>query len=147
MSLSRLVYFSDNKMDAGGRSARMADLQRVAVNRNRRRHITGALIYDDRWFAQTLEGELEAVQETFGLIAGDPRHANVTIMGTTAVSERLFGDWSMGFATRTRETQALFGLHWFNTSMNPRLMSEQSILKLMVELARQGFMGPRRAAA
>ncbi len=141
MALSRLVYFSENKIGPAGREAQIAKLQRVAVDRNRRRQITGALVYDDRWFAQALEGELDTVQETFALIAADPRHANIKITSTSAVPERLFGAWSMGFAARTRVTEPLFGLHWFNTSMNPNLMPEQNILKLMVELGRRGFMG------
>ena len=147
MSLSRLVYFSENRMGSVGLGAQMAELQRVAVSRNRRRGVTGALVYDERWFAQALEGELQAVQETLDLIARDTRHANLAITSRTAVSERLFGNWSMGFATRTRETEALFGLHWFNTSLNPRIMAEQNILKLMVELGRQGLMGLRQRAA
>jgi Sensors of blue-light using FAD len=147
MSLSRLVYFSENKIESAGRGAQMAELQRVAVSRNRRRGITGALVYDERFFAQALEGELRVVQEVFDLIARDTRHANVTVTSTTAVPEHLFGNWSMGFAARTRETETLFGLHWCNTSMNPRIMSEQNILKLMVELGRQGFMGLGQHAA
>ncbi len=140
MPLSRLVYFSENKIGPVGRGAQMAELQRVAVNRNRRRKITGALVYDDRWFAQALEGELDVVEETFSLIAKDKRHANIRILSTVAVPERLFGSWSMGFAARTPQTEPLFGLHWCNTSMNPRAMSEQNIIKLMVELARRGLM-------
>jgi hypothetical protein len=140
VSLSRLIYFSENKIGPVARDAQIAKLQRVAVDRNRRRQITGALVYDDRWFAQALEGEPQAVQETFELIAKDPRHANVQTISMATVPGRLFGAWSMGFAARTRETEALFGLHWYNTSMNPRLMSEQNILQLMVELGRQGFM-------
>jgi hypothetical protein len=140
VSISRLIYFSENKMGPVAREARIAQLQRVAVDRNRRRQITGALVYDDRWFAQALEGELQAVQETFDMIAKDPRHANIQTISKGSVPERLFGAWSMGFAARTRETEPLFGLHWYNTSMNPRVMSEQNILKLMVGLAKGGHL-------
>jgi len=138
--LSRLIYFSENKVGPVARDAQIARLMRVAVDRNRRRQITGALVYDDRWFAQALEGDPQALHETFELIAKDPRHANIQVISEIAVPERLFGAWSMGFAARTRATEALFGLHWYNTSMNPRVMSEDNILKLMVELGRQGFL-------
>jgi hypothetical protein len=139
--LSRLIYFSENKVGPVAREAQIAKLMRVAVDRNRRRQITGALVYDDRWFAQALEGEPYALQETFELIEKDPRHANIQIISRVSVAGRLFGAWSMGFAARTRATEPLFGLHWYNTSMNPRIMSEDNILKLMVGLGQQGFLG------
>ncbi len=127
MSLSRIVYFSENKIEPAQRDRQIAELQRVAVSRNRRRHITGALVHDDRWFAQALEGEIEFVEEIL---------ASISIL-----PERLFGKWSMGFAARTLENEPLFGLHGFNANRTPSIMSEKNLLKLMVELGQQGFMG------
>jgi hypothetical protein len=100
----------------------MRELQRVAVSRNRRRKITGALVYDDRWFAQALEGEIQFVEEILDSILRDTRHANVKITSTTIVSERLFARWSLGFAARKLETEPLFGLHWFSVSRNPSII-------------------------
>ncbi|MGA2042539.1 MAG: BLUF domain-containing protein [Roseiarcus sp.] len=141
MRLSRIVYFSENRIEPAARAAQLADLRRVAVSRNRRRHITGALVYDDRWFAQALEGEIQFVEKTLDRILRDARHANVTIVSNAIVPERLFARWSMGFAERTLQSEPLFGVHWFSDARNPSIMSERSLLKLMVELDRQGFMG------
>lgn len=147
MPLSRLVYFSENRIESVGRGARIAELQRVAQNRNRRRQITGALVYDDRWFAQALEGEIQCVEEILDSILRDARHANVKVTSRTLVPERLFGNWSMGFAARTFENEMLFGLHWFSAIRNPSIMSEKGLLKLMVELGQQGFMGSAQNVA
>ena len=141
MPLSRIVYFSENMLEPAERDIQIAELQRVSVSRNRRRNITGALVYDDRWFAQALEGEIQFVEEIFDSILRDPRHANVRIASRTVVHERLFGKWSMGFAKRTLENEPLFGLHWFSATRNPTIMSETNLLKLMVELDQRGFMG------
>jgi len=51
MSLSRIVYFSENRIEPTERDRQITELQRVAVSRNRRCQVTGALVYDDRWFA------------------------------------------------------------------------------------------------
>ena len=96
------------------------------MSRNRRHHITGALVYDDRWFAQALEGEIQFVEEILESILRDTRHANVKITSTTIVSERLFGKWSMGISARTLETEPLFGLHWFSASRNPSIIAEKA---------------------
>jgi hypothetical protein len=147
MSLSRIVYFSQNKIEPAERDTQVGELQRVAISRNRRRNITDALVYDDRWFAQALDGEIQFVEEILDSILRDTRHANVKITSTTIVSERLFGKWSMGIAARTLETEPLFGLHWLSASRNPSIISEKSLLELMVELGQQGFMGSAQCAA
>ena len=147
MSLARIVYFSENRIEPANRAAELADLRRVSVSRNRRSHVTGALVYDDRWFAQALEGEIHFVQEILESILRDERHANLKITSTTMVAERLFGRWWMGSAGRTLETEPLFGLHWLSAGQKPTIKSEKSLLKLMVELGRHGFLGSAQNVA
>ena len=142
MVLSRLVYFSEIAIAPTERDWRILELQKIAVTENRRRHLTGALIYDDRWFAQALEGEIQFVEEIFARILRDTRHSNVKILSNAVVPERLFGKWSMGFAARTLKTEPLFGLHWFNATRTPSIMSEKNLLKLMIELSQQGYLDP-----
>ena len=76
----------------------------MAVDRNRPIHIIGALVYDDLWLIQALEGEQSAVKSTFDRIARDKRHANPKILRLAYAPARLFGDWSMGFAARNAKT-------------------------------------------
>jgi len=147
MALTRLIYFSENRIGIVGRSKRMADLLAVAVDRNRNVKVTGALAYDDLWFVQALEGEELAVKSTFDRIAQDKRHAHTKIIRFANAPTRLFGEWSMGFAARNARTESLFGQHWYNKGMNPSSMTEQGILTLMVELGRQGSMSGRPKAA
>ncbi len=140
MALSRIVYFSENAIGPGERGVRMAELQRISVSNNRRREVTGALVYDDHWFAQALEGELPFVEELFDRISRDTRHTKIRIVSKAIVSGRLFGNWSMGFAARKLESEPLFGRHWFNATRTPTLISETNLLKLMVGLGQQGFI-------
>jgi hypothetical protein len=64
---------------------------------NRRLGITGMLLHLDHGFLQVLEGPKEAVLEIFSNIERDLRHIGVRVLVQHDVSERLFGDWSMGF--------------------------------------------------
>jgi hypothetical protein len=106
--------------------------------------LTGALVYDDHWFAQALEGEIQFVEEIFARILRDPRHANINVLSNAVVPARLFEKWSMGFAARTLKNEHLFGLHWFSATQAPGIMSETNLLKLMMELGQQGYLGSAR---
>ena len=140
MSLLRIVYFSENRIGVSRRHARIGELLSTAITRNRQNQVTGALLRDDLWFVQVLEGSPAAVQATFDRIVPDPRHHNVKIISKTMVNKRLFGEWSMGLAMRSPQTEHLFGAHWYNKGMNPGTMSERNALELMVALNRQGML-------
>ncbi len=71
-------------------------LKQARVN-NTAKGVTGLLIYYDGSFLQLLEGEQQAVQQTYDIIAKDMRHSRINIIGTQEVEERSFADWSMGF--------------------------------------------------
>ena len=88
MALIRIVYFSENRIDVSRRYGRIAQFLKTAVRHNRRNKVTGALLHDDLWFVQFLEGERSAVQATFDGILKDPRHANVTIISKTDTASR-----------------------------------------------------------
>ena len=59
--------------------------------------LTGMLLYCSQSFLQMLEGDPAALEETYGRIMADDRHANLRLLLNVDVSERLFPDWTMGF--------------------------------------------------
>ena len=59
MILIRMTYFSRIRLDrwsTGNEMTSIAEILETSIANNRRDGITGALICDDRWFAQALEG-------------------------------------------------------------------------------------------
>lgn len=64
---------------------------------NRRDGVSGMLLYRDGDFLQVLEGPEEAVRRTYERIARDPRHVGVIVLDESEITQRSFGDWSMGF--------------------------------------------------
>lgn len=72
-------------------------LQRARI-KNSRLQITGILLNDGTSFFQILEGNEEVVEELFSTIAEDTRHVNVVVIVKEAISERVFKDWTMGYA-------------------------------------------------
>ena len=152
MSLIRLVYFSENRLGIGGRHAKILELHAVSVARNREVDVTGALLHDDFWFIQSLEGERDAVEATYARIEADRRHRNARIVSKGKVAARLFPTWAMGLATRTAPNEVLFGKHLRNNRLSPVGMGEVEILGLMHDLAASGLLrrdapvGERRLA-
>lgn len=65
--------------------------------------ITGLLWHDDGHFLQVIEGPESSVAETYGRIARDPRHHDLTILSDRPVDTREFGYWSMERAARGSE--------------------------------------------
>ena len=140
MAILRVVYFSENRIGFTSRSRRLRELQAEAVAKNALVKLSGALLHDDMWFIQVLEGEPASVNSTFARILKDPRHANLSIVSKAMVPARLFGNWSMGFASRSPKTERLFGTHWYNKGLNPGAMTESDILSLMRALTAEGHM-------
>lgn len=77
--------------------AGLLDILQTARGLNRRASVTGLLLFYDGHFMQLLEGEEQAVRDTFVRIAADPRHRDITVLFEEPVDERLFSDWTMGF--------------------------------------------------
>ena len=141
MSLSRLIYISENQIDPAQGSV-LSQLNSIlsASNRNNQRSaITGALVFDDMWFVQVLEGPRKAIWSKFEHIKDDDRHASVVLVEMLEVEERVFGNWWMGLAKRSGDTEPLFAPFVRNGRFRPDEMSAGQILALARDLAAFGL--------
>lgn len=95
MTLITLVYVSSavRLMTA----TELIELLRGSRERNQQKQITGLLLYRDGNFMQALEGEETAVDGLHEHIHRDPRHRGLITLIRQPISERVFGEWSMGF--------------------------------------------------
>jgi hypothetical protein len=91
----RLIYRSRNRIVPERRKTALGDLFSKARSNNKKRNITGALLISGDWFAQTLEGDEQAVRSLFTTIERDSRHEHVSILDEQIVSGRLFSRWAM----------------------------------------------------
>lgn len=124
MIIVRLTYYSRNLLDrlGGPIQERAHDILIESVANNRRDDITGALIHDDKWFAQALEGPEAAVTATFERILRDPRHGEVKLIKMQPVPARRFGAWWMACVARCDDNAELFRHHCEGERFDPRLM-------------------------
>lgn len=66
---------------------------------NRALGISGILLYFNGNIIQVLEGSQEKVDNLYKVISKDPRHAQVIQLYKSAIEQRSFSDWSMGYKT------------------------------------------------
>jgi hypothetical protein len=74
-----------------------------ARRRNALTGVTGVLLYCDGNFMQYIEGEEDAVVETFARIRASDSHYQINELMNQPILEREFGDWTMGFSRPTPE--------------------------------------------
>jgi hypothetical protein len=75
----------------------LRDLLERCNQNNRRRDVTGMLLYKDGNFMQVLEGEQSVVLAVHEVIVRDPRHRGLITLLRGESPGRQFSDWSMGF--------------------------------------------------
>jgi len=93
--MKRLIYGSQATADLG--PDQLIDLLAKARASNEQNGLSGMLLYCSQSFLQVLEGDEDALAETYQRIRADRRHTNLRLLLDAEVSQRLFPDWSMGF--------------------------------------------------
>jgi Sensors of blue-light using FAD len=91
----RLIYRSKSKIPADKLDIELGNILRTARAKNTGLGITGALLYYDGWFAQTLEGGEKAVRTLYAHIEKDQRHASVQLCEESGSKPRAFSRWAM----------------------------------------------------
>lgn len=72
--------------------------------------VTGMLLYDGGKFIQVLEGDSDTISNLFRRIKEDERNADLVMIDNSAIDQRTFGAWSMGFRrVDANDRQALAG--------------------------------------
>ena len=109
--LLQLVYTSRAAAPFGDDA--LLNLLKKARRYNAAAGVTGVLMVHGGLFVQCLEGPSAVVEELFGRIERDPRHAHVVVMIEHRVAGWAFPEWSMG-CTRVSasETVALSTATW-----------------------------------
>jgi hypothetical protein len=141
MPLCQLIYFSENELDPqkGSLLSQLADIQNVSMRNNAASNITGALIFDDLWFLQLLEGERAAVLQAFERLKEDERHAHVTLAAMMDIETPLFAKWRMGLITRNATTLPAFAPYLRDGRLQPPSMRGADIRNLIIEVGKIGL--------
>ena len=143
MKLIRLTYFSCNRLDQwyGSKDCGIAEILATSVANNLRDCITGALICDDRWFVQALEGVESKVSAAFERILRDQRHRDVSLVTMQAVSERRYPGFAMVCVFRDEDNSDLFRHYGEDDCFDPRQMRADRLSDLLEAVVQRGAPG------
>ena len=132
--LSRLIYASEaaEALDPPKVQA-LLDHARAA---NRLRDITGMLIFDSRNFLQVIEGDRQLLSDLYGRFVHDTRHRRLLLISSEEIGERLFSEWSMGFAAAQPSRRGLYLRHGSTGNFEPHQLGSQAALALLLEFSR-----------
>lgn len=122
-SIEQLLYISTVSPNE---AVDLATILAIARRNNRASGVTGLLLFNGKRFLQVLEGPPEAISATYDRISRDARHRAPVILARKAISEREFGDWSMGFRDgREPGSQSLYNTICTKVAnANPNLRAE-----------------------
>lgn len=95
--LMSTLYVSRSLIEPTRATAAVADLVEASIANNRRRDITGALLFTGAHFAQVLEGSEESIAALMKSIGRDARHDQLRVIRHTAAKERKFQDWALAY--------------------------------------------------
>jgi hypothetical protein len=121
--MKRLVYVSAATVPFT--DAALAQLLRISRDNNSRAGITGMLVYRDGDFLQILEGEDDALQETYLRIGRDTRHGRILLLDESRIDTREFADWSMGFRRMSREEMPDGFVDFFGRQFDPESVAQR----------------------
>ena len=94
VDLYRIVYCSRNRVaeeiQGVDQDHELQQILNSARENNSARNVTGALLFNEEYFAQVLEGPQLAVEEIFERIQRDRRHGQVTVVDNGWAQHRDF---------------------------------------------------------
>ena len=135
MYLTRLLYVSKRNVDV---DCNVEQILESARTFNKKAEVTGALWFNGDIFIQALEGGRRAVSTVYHRIAADPRHKDIELVACSAVHERLFYKWSMGYYADTEKNRQHVLRYSGHDALNPKEMSPDSLLGFLQALEMKG---------
>jgi len=134
MFLVRLVYAST--INPGITPTDIEGLLNKAKSHNASVDVTGLLLFNQNYFLQCLEGSRSRVNAIYHQILNDHRHSKIILLDYREVSEREFGEWSMGYIPEIALTTPVNLKYSSSKSFDPYNMSGPSAHKLLVHLSK-----------
>src|SRR5271166_2497056 len=100
--------------------------------------ITGLLCFAKDTFVQIIEGGRDEVSELFITIARDDRHLNVRLLVFEEISQRRFGNWTMGEVNIEAINAALVLKYFEKQELNPFNCSGRATMSLLDDIVTTG---------
>ena len=131
--LVRIIYASEAKTKIDVPMSR-AILEKAQEN-NERNDLTGMLVFNSRYFLQAIEGSPQKINALYNVLMTDPRHTNLFILGYEHITERMYGEWRMNYATLNEANKRAFLKYSPSSVFNPYELTAENALRFMQDLS------------
>lgn len=95
--LKEILYVSQSTIPRSSVDGVLAEIVRAAKIKNKALGISGSLIFSGHRFAQSLQGEEEAVDKLMNTIAADSRHAHICMVIDRPINCRSYSGWGLNY--------------------------------------------------
>lgn len=106
------------------------------VTRNRKRNITGILLYQDGNFMQIMEGEPKGLHALYDSIKQDQRHHHLIEILNTETKDRIFENYDTGFSIVNNE-KSFFKLklfmNWIENNFDGNIKKRAEIIQSFIK--------------
>lgn len=133
MPLSQIVFFSRNKVKLGGGSMRemVRDILAACNRYDRVSGLTGALVFNEDFFLQAMEGERTAISDQLWGLAADNRHSGMVMVSCRTIERRDFEGWMVGYAGHSEALDAIYMHYGTSAKLDPTDMSVHGVIDLL----------------
>lgn len=107
-----------------------------ARRNNERDGITGALVINNDYFIQSIEGSRPMINALLKKLVNDDRHFSLQVVECNEVKERLWSKWSMKHLTLSNQDEEHIRKFSVGPVFNPYLMSTSQILEFIEALSK-----------
>ncbi|WP_201555635.1 BLUF domain-containing protein [Psychrobacter sp. 72-O-c] len=111
------------------------EILQQAQENNTANGITGMLTFNKDYFLQTIEGPRAQINRLLYALIADQRHHDLQLIETRELKHREWSEWSMNYASPTKENAAIYLKYSTTINFNPYLLSAEAARGLMSELS------------
>jgi len=129
----RLTYVS--RHNAENSNIEVTRILSQSRRNNERDGITGALVINDEYFLQSIEGSRPVINALFRKLVNDKRHHALQVIECSEVEERLWSKWSMKHLAPSEQDREYVRKFSAGTVFDPYIMSTSQILRFIETLS------------
>jgi hypothetical protein len=139
----RLTYVS--RYNTSNANIEVARILEQAQRNNKRDGITGALVLNENYFLQSIEGSRPIINDLLRKLVKDNRHFSFQIIECREIEQRRWNKWSMKYLTPSEQNKEYLLRFSAGTDFNPYLMSTFQIMMLIDSLSELQEQQEKRA--
>ncbi|WP_440824802.1 BLUF domain-containing protein [Psychrobacter cryohalolentis] len=130
----RLTYVS--RYNTENSNIEVARILEQAQRNNERNGITGALVINENYFLQVIEGARPVINNLLKKLIEDKRHFSLQIIECREIEERHWNKWSMKYLTANDQNKEYVMKYSASNEFNPYLMSTSQITMFIDKLSK-----------